>query len=461
MKILLINPPVRTWAPPNCFPTGLGMIAQVLRKDHDVEVLDINAHRYDDLDFLDLCNIDAVGITGLITNYAYVKMLIQDLKEFTEAPIVVGGPLGSSIPEIMLRKAGADICVIGEGEETAVDLFKHLEWSLDGYGLCAGITYLNDYETFIDTTERRPIKDINALPLPAYDLFPTEVYASNPVGSTINKTKWVHNSDPNAYVETPVKSMNIVGTRGCPWECAFCYHDFMGAKYRYRTADKLMEEVVYLQDHYGIEFFLMASDCFVVNKKNVSEFCEKASFWNRCDFVPSFRWECSARVDTVTEDLLLQMKDAGCQMVCYGIESGNQQMLDRLGKGFSVDQAKRTVKLSKKIFGQVDTTFIVGTPGETRQTLQDTIDFCKECEISPQAVFFLTPYPGTPLWADVMRIKPSLKWESLDYQEQFILNKLSDNEQGQTITYNFTGFSDEELKELRQWVVEETGAWNK
>jgi radical SAM superfamily enzyme YgiQ (UPF0313 family) len=256
------------------------------------------------------------------------------------------------------------------------------------------------------------------------------------------------------------KSMNLIGTRGCPFECIFCYHDFMGQGYRSRSPSKLMEEISYLQDMYDIEFFLMCSDLFAVNNKRVREFCDMAEMWNRYDFTKSFQWECSARVDTVTEDLLLRMKDAGCQMVCYGIESGNQQMLDRLGKRFSVERAKETVKLSKRIFGQVDITFIVGTPGETKQTLQDTIDFCKECEVSPQAVFFLTPYPGTPLWGDVMRIKPSLKWESLDYQEQFILNKLSDNEQGEEIAYNFTNFSDQELKELRQWVVEETGAWN-
>jgi radical SAM superfamily enzyme YgiQ (UPF0313 family) len=401
---------------------------------------------------------DAVGITGLITNYSYVKDLIRYLREFQpRAPIVVGGALGSSIPEIMLRKAGADICVIGEGEETAVELFRTLGDEM--YGLVNGLAYLNTFDGYITTVKRKPIKDIDTLPLPAYDLFDTDRYAMNPVGSTINKTKWVH--DSGASVEVPMKSMNLIGTRGCPWNCAFCYHDFMGQGYRSCSPNKLMEEIFYLQQTYGINFFLMASDCFVVKKHNVVDFCIQAETWNRYDFVDSFQWECSARVDTVDEDLLLRMKDAGCQMVCYGIESGNQQMLDRLGKGFNVERAKHVVKYSKKIFGQVDCTFIVGTPGETKQTLQDTIDFCKECEISPQAVFFLTPYPGTPLWGEVMRIKPSLKWESLDHQEQFILEKLSDNEQGQEIAHNFTDFSDEELKDLRQWVVEETGAWNK
>jgi radical SAM superfamily enzyme YgiQ (UPF0313 family) len=395
---------------------------------------------------------DAVGITGLITNYSYVKDLIRYLKEFQpRAPIVVGGALGSSIPEIMLRKAGADFVVIGEGEETVVELFREIE-KVMGYRdsfitETRGMAYLNQHDFYIETPARKPIKDIDTLPLPAYDLFDTDKYAMNPVGSSINPDKWKVNweAEEKGYIMPLPKSMNLIGTRGCPWECAFCYHDFMGQGYRSRSPNKLMEEIVHLQNVYDIEFFLMASDLFAVNNKRVREFCAIAEWRNKYGSGRPFQWECSARVDTVTEDLLLRMKDAGCQMVCYGIESGNQAMLDRLDKGYKVEKAKETVKLSKKIFGeQPDCTFIVGTPGETRQTIQDSIDFCKQTELSPQAIFYLTPYPMTPLW----RWMKTQGWfKTIDEEEEFVL-KLSDNEQGENLLVNFT-----ELYKVRYGLV--------
>ena len=263
MKILLINPPIRTWAPPNCFPQGLGYVAQALRTEHDVKVLDLNTYYRDEKKRPELefaidwmlgegsdSGYGAVGITGLITNYGYVKWLVSEIKKRNpDMPVVVGGPLGSSIPEIMLQKAGADICVVGEGELAAVELFRLLERGEKISG-----TWF----------PRHLIQNISALPLPAYDLFPTEVYADNPVGSTINRDKWGQGQAEN----TP-RSMNILSSRGCAWNCTFCYHDYMGAKYRYRNPQSLFDEIIYLYHSYYIKFILMADDCFVTNRKNV------------------------------------------------------------------------------------------------------------------------------------------------------------------------------------------------
>ncbi|MFH1626426.1 MAG: cobalamin-dependent protein, partial [Pseudomonadota bacterium] len=251
MRILLINPPIRIWSQPNCFPQGLGYIAQVLRKDHNVSIWDMNADRRDwhkIFKTVDQCftwpeteeisehlkDIDAVGITGLITNYVMVKGLISFIKGFDpEIPIVVGGPLGTSIPEIMLRKAGADICVIGEGEFTAQELFRELDlcchWSNVKESEVRGIAYLYD-GWYSYNGNREAIKNINILPLPAYDLFPTEVYAKNPVGSSINKAKWIDGrAERPSRMEwelstikgeqTVPKSMNILSSRGCAWRC--------------------------------------------------------------------------------------------------------------------------------------------------------------------------------------------------------------------------------------------------
>jgi len=455
MKILLINPPVRQWAPPNCFPQGLGMIAQVLRKDHDIQILDLNVIRASRgilknvLSGLIDSDIDAIGITGLITNYKYVKDIILHLKTlFPRIPIIVGGVLGSSIPEIMLRKAGADICVIGEGEETAVELFRVLDSGV--WASIDGIAYLSGTGDYIQTPPRKPIKNINQLPLPAYDLFNTETYAKNPVGSAINVAKW-DNGEPVSVVQ---KSMNILSSRGCAWNCLFCYHDYMGVKYRYRRADSLIAEMYYLRTQYDVEFILMGDDCFVTNKRNVLDFCAVVEGLD-------FQWEAGGRVDTVDKELLQQMKDAGCVMVGYGIESGSQQILDTLNKKTTVKKCHQAIEMTQDIFGSVDCTFIIGSPGETKETIQETIDFCKTHNLPPQAIFFLTPYPGTPLWR-WMREKGYFGSERmwLDEEEHLCL-KLSDNEQGEKIVINFTDFSDKELYEIKEKMVDELNAWNK
>ena len=361
MKILLINPPIRLWAKPNCFPTGLGYIAQALRKDHDIEVLDLNANRFSNRSgigetevYLAANHYNAIGITGLITNYKFVKNLIKAIKNYNpDIPIVVGGPLGTTIPEIMLRKAGADICVIGEGEDTAVELFRHL----DNLNRVGGISYLMDGGAMV-SGGRSPIQDISSLPLPAYDLFPTDVYAKNPCGSAINKAKWIEGEAKKAP-----RSMNILGSRGCPYDCIFCAKDFAGIKYRARSAESLMHEIDVLVSGYGVSFFLMSSDCFTINRRAVLDFCDRIK-WR-----VFLNWECAARVDTVDEELLTKMKEAGCVMVDFGIESGSQKILDRLNKGVTVEQAHKAVELAQKVFGVCDTTFIIGCPNENKESI--------------------------------------------------------------------------------------------
>ena len=474
MKILLINPPIRTWSLPNCFPQGLGYIAQLLRNEHDVEILDINAKRYSKMAVireLYSLDFDVVGITGLITNYAYVKWLIEEIraikpnitvkwrdgtKTVSEIPIVVGGVLGSSIPEIMLRKAKADICVIGEGENTAIELFNALGSNpLPDFSLTRemeGIAFL-DGEELIFTEQRQPIQNINSLPLPAYDLFPTEIYAKNPVGSTINRDKW---TDGKA-VEVP-KSMNILSSRGCPFNCFFCYHDYMGAKYRYRGAHSLFDEIVYLYENYGVTHILMGDDIFITNKKNVKEFCELMIFSGMNEAIS---WECGSRVDTVDREILTLCKKAGCVLVGYGVESGSQRMLDRLNKKTTVAKCHKAVEMAQDIFGEVECTFIIGTPGETRETLQETIDFCKQHNLPPHAIFYMTPYPKTPLWQWMRQEGYFGSTEHQLDEEEHLCLRLNDNEQGENLLVNFTDFTDEELISLKEGMVEELNAWNK
>ena len=153
----------------------------------------------------------------------------------------------------------------------------------------------------------------------------------------------------------------------------------------------------------------------------------------------------------MTEDLVVAMADAGCVLIGYGIESGSQKILDFVNKQVSVEQAKKALRLTKKHLGWEDCSFMIGYPGETKETIQETIDFCKELDLAPEVIFFLTPYPGTELY------RMALEQGKIKDEEEYILGL---GEQGEKARVNFTDFSDQELSEIQSYMIEELKAWN-
>ena len=153
----------------------------------------------------------------------------------------------------------------------------------------------------------------------------------------------------------------------------------------------------------------------------------------------------------MTEELIAAMADAGCVCIGYGIESGSQKMLDVIKKGVTVEEAKEAVRLTQKYLGWADCSFMVGTPGETRETIQETIDFCKELNLTPEVIFFITPYPGTVLY------QMALQQGKIKDEEEYLLNL---GEQGEKVRENFTEFNDKELCSIQEHMIEELKAQN-
>jgi len=273
MKILMINPPIRDWANPNCVPLGLGYIASTLRMaGHTIDVLDINAHRYPEdkvTALLEEKDPDLILTGGIITVYSYLKWLTSQLKTlFPDIPIMIGGSVSTSIPEIALSTLDADIACIGEGEITTVEVANCIENNKD-LSSVKGIYYQKNGKIFRNEM-RKPIRDLDSLPFPAYDLFPMEIYVNNPVGY-VNKDKWGSGSRIGDAVP---KSMNISVTRGCPYSCKFCYCDYLGPGYRHRSAQNVLKEMDFLNEEYGVTYFLWADDEPMINKKFIHEFCD-------------------------------------------------------------------------------------------------------------------------------------------------------------------------------------------
>lgn len=449
MRILLINPPIREWSKPNVFPLGLGYVASVLLQGgHEVEILDINAHRWkreEVEEMLGKATFDIVGIGGIVTTYRYVKWLISVLKKcYPGGKIVVGGSVGSSIPRLMLERNPVDIVCMGEGEETVKELVEALEGDRD-LSSVKGIWYRDGSGNIIENDKRPPIKDLDSVPLPAWNLFPIEIYLKNPIGAP-NRNKWINGS---AEQDTP-PSMNLFATRGCPYQCIYCYHDFMGMGYRHRSPENVIHEIETLYKLYGVTYFHFIDDEFVMRKDFVYRFCSLMKGLVKT-YGQSFTWGCAGRVNLITEDMVSTMADAGCVLIGYGIESGSQRMLDFIDKKVTVGQAKNAIRLTKKYLGWADCSFMIGYPGETKETIQETIDFCKELDLAPEVIFFLTPYPGTRLY------EMALAQGKITDEESYILGL---SEQGEKISVNFTDFSDEELYRIHDSMVKELKAWN-
>lgn len=423
MKVLLINPPIRENASPINFPIGLGIIASVLLKSgHEVEVFDINALRLSkDQVKLNLKKYspEIVGIGGLITTYKYMKWIIPEIKTlFPEATIIVGGGVVTENPEILLKATVCDYAVVAEGEITIVELLDAIKNKSD-LSKITGLAFKNELGEIIVNPKRELIKNLDEVPMPAYHLFPMDVYLK-------------HQS--HSRVLGPQLEMNIITSRGCPFNCNYCYHIFSKGV-RCRSIDHVINEIKFFIKNYQVTSFIIIDETFTINSKRVTEFCSALKKEKI-----KITWSCYARVSLVEKELLKLMKDTGCYRIGFGIESGSQKILDLMNKRETVKQAERAIKMIRKSGMICGTTFMFGYPGETLETIQETISFCKK-QLIPASFFFTTPYPGTQLYSQVHE-KVFLKYKDLDD----FLERLGDVTD---FVVNLTDFDDQQLIQLR------------
>ncbi|MCK4629750.1 MAG: radical SAM protein [Sedimentisphaerales bacterium] len=422
--IVLIFPPIRTWDNPRNFPTGTGLIAARLRQaGYKVAVIDVNGLRWEDervLEKLREYNPSVIGLGGLITTYGWVKRMSRKIRQqWPEKKIILGGSVGTSIIETALRNLSIDLIAVGEADDTVLELLPAL---LNGEPIdnVAGLAYLKDGEV-VHTPVRPMIKNTDKLPYPAWDMFPMEVYLTNPVVGV-------------------GKDIDIISSRGCPFTCRYCYRIF-GRNFRGRSAEHVVGEMTALKRDYDVDFISFQDDCFVINKKRVFEICDliDAEGLNK-----SLRWSCTGRVTVCDKELLRRMRASGCVSVSYGIESGSEKILEAMSKRATIAQAKEAIRNTREVGLRCPVSFMIGYPGETRETVMETVEFCKDMNIPLAALMFTCPYPGTALYEqvkDTSRFK-----EQFATEEEFVL-KMAD---ALELTVNLTDAGDEEMLAMRE-----------
>ena len=381
MKILIVNPPIRLSDKPRHIPHGLAILANIIRKRFKCELkfVDWNAHRYTEEKFRDIvkpfpCDVAMIG--GLIPTYKYLIKIADIINGFhPKCKILAGGSAAMSVPEILLKNSKVDVVCTGEGEITIVDLleaFQHEENT--DLSQIKGIAYKDSDNGIIINEPKTFISDLDTQSdLPAYDLLPMDIYLAHSIIG-------------------PGRDTDFISGRGCPFHCTFCYQPW-GHKNRHHSAEFVKEAILYLKEKYQINFVTFQDDLFIANRKRLYEFCEL-----RNKYFPDIYWSCTGRANICDEDLIKTVRESGCTLISYGFESGSPRMLKSMRKKITLKQMERVVRLNRKYGLPIPVSFILGMPGEDKQSCDETVKFCIKNNLKLDSLMYATPYPGTPLF---------------------------------------------------------------
>lgn len=391
MKTLLINPPfseeysvggsrsiryVLNVVP----PLGLAYLAAVLGKNNFyVRVIDCTT----DFSFRSLFKElfkerpDVVGLTATTPALESARFIAHRIKELIPASLlIIGGAHITALPYQTMEFDCFDIGVIGEAEETFLELLRHIQVKgLDGLDAIKGIVYRQDGKV-IATPRREFIKDLDSLPHPARHLLPP-----------LSK----YRPTPASYKKLPLGT--IMTSRGCPFQCVFCDRAVFGNVYRQRTADSILAEIEEVVYRYGAREIRFFDDLFTWDKERTFKICKGLK--KKKIKVP---WTCLTAVGCITKDLLREMKSAGCWQILYGLESGDSRILKLLKKGNTIEQNIQAVRWAKEVGLSVRADFIVGTPGETMESLRKTLRFAIDMDLDYAHFNKFVPFPGTELY---------------------------------------------------------------
>ncbi|UCG70791.1 MAG: radical SAM protein, partial [Thermoplasmata archaeon] len=413
---------------PRHIPHGLAIIANIIRKKIGIapSFLDLNAHRYSQEETvrrLRKYGFDVVLIGGLIPVYKRIIALTEKIKAINPRSIVIaGGSAAMSVPELLLKKSKVDVVCAGEGEIAIVELLNGLRnHKLKDLLEIKGFYFKIDGEV-IFSGERDLITDLDSeSDLPAYDLLPMHIYLSNPVVGF-------------------GRDIDFISSRGCPFECTFCYQPW-GTKFRGHSIDFILTALKHLRDNYNMEFVSFQDDEFIVGPNRVYAFCDKVQ-----KFVPGLLWSCTGRVNLVNDDLVEAMRSAGCVSISYGFESGSPRMLKSMKKMATVKQMENAVRINRKFGMMVPISFIIGMPGEDDVSCRETVEFCVRNHLPLRSIMFATPYPGTKLF-DFAMSTGRIEREGV---HEFVVSL----EDARDFTVNLTdAFTDEQLIEKREEMI--------
>jgi radical SAM superfamily enzyme YgiQ (UPF0313 family) len=385
MKILLVVPSQHEIygkiTPPEHPHLGILYIAAILQRDgHDVKTADFDAELLTFQTFANILtdyNPDIVGITATTPVFNNAVKIAEFTKKHSSAKTLIGGIHPTLMPLETMASGVFDFAVKGEGEESIAELFKCLE-SGGKLSTVRGILYRVDEKNY--ENENRPfIDDLDAIPFPARKLLKNKKYTY-----------------PDA-LKTP--AFPIITSRGCPGNCTFCTAKFAhGKRFRCRSAANVVDEIELLISEYNAAEIHIWDDNFITNRKRV--FAVKDEIKRR-KIKCLFAFPNGIRADFINREILQALKDMGTYSVAIGVESGNQNILDRIQKGIKLEQIENAFKIAKSLDLETWGFFLLGLPGENEKTINQTIDFAIKLDPDIAKFHLLKPYPKSEIYNEL------------------------------------------------------------
>lgn len=381
MKVLLINPPyfnskykfIGLVAP----PLGIAYMAAVLEQnDIAVEIIDAAAleMNWETLEAeIRRISPQLVAVTALTPTIDKALQTAELAKKTCpQATVVMGGYHPTFNYQEMLEKDYVDIVIMGEGEYTLLELVQTLEEGGDLKNV-KGIAYQD-----VVTPPRPLIADLDELPFPARHLLPMDHYK---------------------ILNMKLHTATLISGRGCPMQCSFCASAALhGNKLRMRSAQNVVDEMEHLIKDHDAGMIAFMDDTFTLKPSRVAEICDEIIKRDLDTY-----WGCTARVDTLSDELLQKLSDSGCITLFLGVESADQQQLDRVNKQITIDKIRQAFKLSRENDIRTIASVVLGMPGDTKESIERTIKFVRELNPSYALFSLATPYPGTRFYQEAVQ----------------------------------------------------------
>jgi len=361
------------------FPEEFYYIVPKLKEKCETVVIDANARKLDTKELMKIISKEMPDFVGIPTTsywsarcptpfFPHVTEITSVIKqEFPKIKVVVWGPHGTVFSEKVLKETKADFLLKGEPELK----FSEIIFSKNIKDI-KGVAYL-EKGILVDNEISNPV-NLNELPEADFS--------------------WI---DFSHYMKKNFV-FPVMASRGCPFNCTYCANSLF-SNFRERDIDSVINEIKLLVDK-GVKKIAFADDIFTLNKKRTIELCEKLS---KIENTPE--WHCQTRADCLDKELFLAMKKANCKLVMIGVESAAQKVLDKANKRIKKEQYQQVINISKETKLPIHLFLISFLPGETRETLKETVNFLRENQPVTFSFAVATPLPGSKLWSDMLKNK--------------------------------------------------------
>lgn len=384
---------------------GLGYLAASLRKSYDVKILDcikdkITIDRFRKV--LEDYNPDILGFQFYTFDIGFIKKALRIAKDFNRKIVtVVGGPHPSAVPEetFEILKNDLDFLFKGEAELGLPKLLDILNSGGKDFYNVPGLCWRDTDR--IQSNDREYVEDLDILSMPTWDLIHPETYPESQHGAFFRKF--------------PIAPIML--TRGCPYSCTFCAASLVsGKKIRKRSIPNVLAEIQLLYNQHGIREFHIIDDNFTQDISYAKEFLKKLK---DLDLDISWAVPNGVRMDTLDEEILMLMKETGLYLISLGIESGSDKVLRNMKKGTTIAKIRECVKMINKSDIDIAGFFILGFPGETEQTIRDSVRLSLELDLVRANFFTYLPFPGSESYNE-LSLNNELK--GVDWENFYFMN---------------------------------------